>query len=103
MCDRNFGLELRYCTLNSRYLSSSIKTPMYDGIWVTGGFDGKIRLETTEMVYSNGTRVSGRLDFFLASKTSLDSTVALLKKKMQIITSASGSAQNFLTHNIVLF
>ena len=103
MCDCNFELELSYCTLNSRYLSSSIKTPMYDGIWLTGGFDGNIRLETTEMVYSNGTRVSGRLDFFLASNTSLDSKVALLKKKMQIITSTSGSAHNFLTHNIVLF
>ena len=45
---------------------------MYDGIWVTGGFDGNIRLETTEMVYSNGTRVSGRLDFFLARNTSLN-------------------------------
>ena len=84
MCDCNFGLELRYCTLNSRYLSSSIKTPMYDGIWVTGGFDGNIRLETTEMVYSNGTRVSGRLDFFLARNTSLNSTVALLNKKCKL-------------------
>ena len=52
---------------------------MYDGIWLTGGFDGNNRLKTSEMVYSNGTRVSGRLDFFLASNTS---RVALLKKNI---------------------